>query len=144
LSGWIESEWIGKTIVFGFLAGSFTSGRNENTKTEIEIRMSLVVFESTQRETLGAYIRVSRRTIGMFFQFIPESVEITTGTSVSSNVVKWISDPEGRGCDVGLQHAPRLVGRNNKIVFDGVVCFNTIFKENVMTGGMVADVLLDS
>lgn len=79
----------------------------------------------------------------MFLDFEPETVEVTTCSTVVHDFVERIGNPERSSSDIGLEHRPDLLGTNHEILFDNVVGFNTVFQEDIVSSAVVTNVVLD-
>ena len=67
----------------------------ENSQPESLVGVSSVVVDISKRITNGADVHSGGRSIGVFLDFIPHSVEISSCGSVSIVVVGGVGDPEG-------------------------------------------------
>src|SRR4051812_35294705 len=79
----------------------------------------------------------------MFSQIEPETVSIRSGSMVSSPDVVRIGDPETCWGLISIEKRGRGHGVDNKVVFDDIVSFNTIFDEDSMSHNPVSNILLN-
>ena len=73
----------------------------------------------------------------------PESkVGSSRGGVVPENVVR-VDDPEGGGCDVGVEQAGRLFGVDGQIVLQDIVFLHSVFDEKGEAFDVEHNVVLD-
>lgn len=105
--------------------------------------MSDVIVAFSERSSSGANILGLRRSIWMFFDFVPESVEVSTSSDVESDNIVRVGDPITGTGSIGLKHLVGFDGFDGQVVLDKVFGFDTIFDEEVVSLDIVSDVLLN-
>ena len=79
----------------------------------------------------------------MFLDPEPESkVGPSRGRVVPENVV-WVDNPEGGGCDVGVEQAGGLFGVDGQVVLQDVVFLHSVFDEKGEAFDVEHNVVLD-
>ena len=84
-----------------------------------------------------------RRTIGIRFNFVPETIEVSTCCSVKSKVIGGVCDPERSYGNICLHHVPGLKRSDSQVILNDIHCFNTVFNEEVVAFDSVAHVFRD-
>ena len=79
----------------------------------------------------------------MRLDFIPEGIEISACSSVVSDVVEGVGDPEGGDRNISLHHLECFQGADGQVVLDHVVGFNTVLNEEVVALDSVPNIVGD-
>lgn len=93
-------EWLSAQGSFGSV--SFLTGRrgragcqNEDPQPEADVGMGSIVGDIPQSISHGARVQGGRGAIRLFFDFIPDAVEVAPGSYGIDEIVGGVGDPEG-------------------------------------------------
>jgi len=105
----------------------------EYTKAVSTVGMCHVVSEFTKRIVLRADVRIERGASRVRLCIEPVTIVVGASSMITSENIIWVSNPEtGRGL-IGIQKAPRLLSPNGQVSFKIVLCFSSIFNEEIVT-----------
>ena len=105
--------------------------------------MGSVVVDVSKRIADGTHVHSGRRTVGIRFDLVPESVEVASCSSVAVDVVGRVGDPERSSRSVSLKHAGGLNRTDGQVVPDRVVSLYTILNKEVVALDSETNVMLD-
>jgi hypothetical protein len=91
-----------------------------------------VVSGKAQLHTGGADVHSGTGSIRIGFDFIPKSIEIASGCSISHESIERIGDPVAGNSDITLQHSKGCNGTDHEIILDDIIGLYTILDENVV------------
>ena len=94
----------------------------------------------SQRISNGANIRSRRWAIRTRFDFIPESVEVSSSCMVMGEMICRVCNPERCHRYISLHHVPRFQRTNGQIILNNILSLYAIFNEEVVTLHDVSDV----
>lgn len=108
------------------------------------VGVSHVIAAVSQRHSSRTNIICCWRTVWIGLYLIPDTVEIGTCCVVEFKVVAGVGHPEWSYWDVSLKHVGDGEGADGQISLDDVVCFDTVFHEEVVSTHSIANVVLYS
>lgn len=93
---------------------------------------------------MGANIRVRGKSHRVGTQFIPETIELTSGGIIVTHDVVSIGDPVGGGGHISGDQSPDLFSVDSQIVFHDVFRLASIFDEVIVSENIIPNIFGNS
>lgn len=105
--------------------------------------MSNVISWKPKLHSLRTDVRSRAGPIGMLFNFVPKSVEISSCSSVSYDSVERVGYPIASSCNIALKHRKRVNWTDHQVVLDNIPRLNTVLNKYIVTLNSVSDILFN-